>query len=39
MSKSDRIRRLLARGLDIKEIAKRTGATLNLAIRADLSSR
>ena len=30
MSKSDRIRRLLARGLDIKEIAKRTGATVNL---------
>lgn len=30
MSKSDRIRQLLARGLEVKEIAKRTGATLNL---------
>lgn len=30
MSKSDKIRRLLARGLKIKEIAKQTGATVNL---------
>ena len=30
MSKSDKIRRLLARGLKVKEIAKQTGATVNL---------